>query len=261
MPGFSERITLKPFFRHRSVLMVNLLWLLLLAQSSFAFQQKVSMHRVLDLDLSAKRISILRSSTLGNEEDMEPEDQPDQTALPQNNIVSENSLVNKLLDGMPFSALFQRDGYKKLPPLQVEDLNILFYDVFLLINLSLSISFWVKYRLNFAFLPAAFNEGCLFSILWIISGLYHGAFLMSAIDGHYGSTDERSGPKAAAALALNTYINATNLRLLVALASAVIQHRQVGVSPIEELIPLEIGCGIVLMTFWRALHSYVTPRI
>ena len=154
-----------------------------------------------------------------------------------------------------------KDGFQKLPPLRFEDMNLLFYDVFLLINLSLSISFWVTHRMNFAYLPSALNEGCIFSVFWIISGLYNGAFLMSAVDGHYGSTDERSGPKAAAALGLNTYVNAINLRLLFALLSAVLHHRQVGGDPIEEIIPLEIGCGIFLMTMWRGLHSYVTPRI
>jgi hypothetical protein len=185
---------------------------------------------------------------------MEPEELPEKTT-------PGNPLVNRILDEVPFAALFQKDKYKKLPPLQVEDFNLLFYDVFLIVNLSLSISFWVTHRMDFASLPAAFNEGCLFSISWILAGLYHGAFLMSAVDGHYGSTDERSGPKAATALALNTYINAINLRLLFALGSAVIQHRQVGIGLAEELIPLEIGCGMVLMAFWRALHSYVTPRI
>lgn len=84
---------------------------------------------------------------------------------------------------------------------------------------------------------------------------------MSAVDGHYGSADEAGGPKAAAALGLNTYIGAINMRLVFALASAVLHHREVGVNAIEELIPLEIGCGIFLMTMWRALHSYVAPRI
>lgn len=165
------------------------------------------------------------------------------------------------LQGSLLDVFFPKDRLQKLPPVRFEDMNLLFYDVFLIINLSLSISFWVTHRMNFAYLPSALNEGCIFSVFWIMSGLYHGAFLMSAVDGHYGSTDERSGPKAAAALGLNTYVNAINLRLVFALVSAVLHHRQVGGDPIEELIPLEIGCGIFLMTMWRALHSYVTPRI
>lgn len=196
-------------------------------------------------------------STLGNE-DFEDLNNNDSDLSPEEREESEDHSISML---ERFTQFIQPEQYKKLPPIQVEDQNLLFYDVFLIVNLSLSISFWVTHRLSFSYLPLAFNEGCLFSILWVLAGLYHGAFLMSAVDGHYGSTDERGGPKAAAALALNTYINTVNLRLLFALASAVIQHRQFGISPTEELIPLEIGCGIVLMALWRALHSYVTPRI
>jgi hypothetical protein len=174
---------------------------------------------------------------------------------------NDSSLVQRLINGVPFIELFKSDKYKKLPPMQVEDLNLLFYDVFLIVNLTLSISFWVTHRMDFGFLPTALNEGCLLSILWIGSGLYHGAFLMSAVDGHFGFSDERGGPKAAAGLAVNTFINAVNLRLVFALGVAVLQHRQVGITPGEQLLPLEIGFGLILMTCWRGLHSSITPRI
>ena len=72
----------------------------------------------------------------------------------------------------------------KLPPLQIDDTNLLLYDVMLLLNLVVSISFWVVHRMQFEFVALAFNEGCLLSILWILAGLYHGAFLDSAKDGH-----------------------------------------------------------------------------
>ena len=148
----------------------------------------------------------------------------------------------------------------------VEDTNVLFYDVFLIVNLSLSISIWVTHRLDASYLPVAFNEGCFFSLLWIGAGLYHGSFLYSAIDGHYPMNSDEGGPRAAAALAFNTYINAINLRLVAALVGALVHHRQVGISlaggdAMEQLIPLEIACGIVLMPLWRALHSSYTPRI
>lgn len=161
------------------------------------------------------------------------------------------------------SQFFQQggSGLTKMPPIRVEDINVLLYDVFLIVNLSLSISFWVTHRLSFEYLASAFSEGSLLSILWIASGLYHGAFLMSAVDGHYGSTDERGGPKAAAALGLTTFINAINLRLVLALLVSIIQHREVGLDPGEQLIPLEIAFGIVLMSSWRALHSWFTPRM
>jgi hypothetical protein len=175
------------------------------------------------------------------------------------------SRFRRMIDEIPFIQLFSGpEGRKKLPPVQVDDVNVLLYDIILLVNLSLSISFWVTHRLDFSYLPFALNEGCLFSILWILSGLYHGSFLHSAMDGHYPLDDPkgRGGPNAAAALAFNTYINAVNLRLVAALVGACLQHRKVGMGdPMEDLIPLEIACGIVLMTLWRALHSSVTPRV
>ena len=80
------------------------------------------------------------------------------------------------------------------------------------------------HRLQYDYIWTAFSEGCLLSLLWIASGLYSGAFLYSAVDGHYGSSDERGGPKAAGLLGFQTYVNAINLRLLVALLVAVCEH-------------------------------------
>jgi hypothetical protein len=68
-------------------------------------------------------------------------------------------------------------------------------------------------------------------------------------------------PKEAAFLGLNTFINAINLRLLFALAIAVLQHRPVGTGLGEEMVPLEVGFGLMLMTAWRMLHSSIVPRI
>lgn len=174
------------------------------------------------------------------------------------------SIVRRIFNEIPFVHLFYTEGRKKLPPVQIDDFGVMMYDVFLIVNLSLSISFWVTHRMDFSFIPYAFNEGCLLSILWIASGLYHGSFLYSAMDGHYPLDDEegRGGPMAAAALAFNTYINVINLRLVSALIGAWIQHRKVfDGSPMEELIPLEIGYGLILMTLWRLVHSQVTPRV
>jgi hypothetical protein len=143
----------------------------------------------------------------------------------------------------------------------VEDTNLLYYDVFLIVNLVLSISFWVTHRMDVTFLPAAWSEGSLMSILWIAAGLYNGAFLSSAADGNYEANDERGGPKAAAILGFQTFLNAVNLRLLVALIMATIQHRPVGSTPEEELMSLEIGFGLILMSVFRYIHSFITPRV
>lgn len=147
------------------------------------------------------------------------------------------------------------------PPIQIQDVSLLYYDIFLIINLSVSISFWVVHRLSFFHIMDAFSEGCLLSILWIISGLYYGSFLYSAIDGHYDISKEENinkgygGPKSAGLLGLWTFVGTINLRMVVALMIAVVEHRQVGSADGEELIPLELCFGLVLMSMWRMLHS------
>ena len=151
------------------------------------------------------------------------------------------------------------------PPIQVDDTNLLYYDVFLLVNLSASISFWVAHRMQLEYIPMALNEGALLSISWIIAGLANGAFLYSAIDGHYdplgrGNDEGKGGPKAAGLLGLSTFISASSIRIVIALACAVYQHRPVGADG-EELISLEIVTGLALMSLWRAFHSANTPRV
>lgn len=145
------------------------------------------------------------------------------------------------------------------PPFRVDDMSLMLYDIFLIINLAVSISFHVVHRMDPTYLGAAFNEGCLLSLLWICSGLYSGAFLNSAVDGHYD--DERGGPKAAGLLGFHTFINTVNLRLLFALVVAFKQHRPVGMVVGEQLMPLEVGFGLILMSSWRTLHSFFVPRI
>uniref|UniRef100_A0A7S0B382 Uncharacterized protein n=1 Tax=Minutocellus polymorphus TaxID=265543 RepID=A0A7S0B382_9STRA len=165
---------------------------------------------------------------------------------------------------LPFSALWSMlAGTGGGPPVQVDDTNLLIYDVFLLVNLSASISFWVVHRMNFLFLAESLNEGALLCICWIISGLANGAFLYSAVDGHWdpsGKDADKGGPKAAGLLGLSTFVGASSIRILIALAVAVADHRPVG-SGGEALIPLEILVGLILMSSWRALHSANTPRL
>eukprot|EP00591_Stephanopyxis_turris_P011236 CAMPEP_0195526378 /NCGR_PEP_ID=MMETSP0794_2-20130614/27416_1 /TAXON_ID=515487 /ORGANISM="Stephanopyxis turris, Strain CCMP 815" /LENGTH=255 /DNA_ID=CAMNT_0040657049 /DNA_START=143 /DNA_END=913 /DNA_ORIENTATION=+ len=185
----------------------------------------------------------------------------------------------------------------------VEDTQLLFYDVILILNLSMSISFWVVHRLSFTHLASSLSEGSLLALLWIIAGLYHGSFLWSSIDGNpqnfsedkngessidskkgsdastestvfsfseklyqlnnidlFGLNEQR-GPGGAGMLALRTFVTTANLRLLVALGTAVLGHRHVGDVDGEMLIPMEIGVGLILMSLWRALHSSVTLRL
>lgn len=151
------------------------------------------------------------------------------------------------------------------PPLRVDDTNVLLYDVLLLLNLSVSISFGVTHRMNLSYISSALDEGSLMCICWIIAGLANGVFLYSAVDGHYdplgrGEDNGKGGPKAAGLLALSTFISASSIRILIALSCAVCQHRPVGIGG-EELIPLEIVVGLALMSLWRAVHSSYTPRV
>ena len=177
---------------------------------------------------------------------------------------------NKTLDAFPnlrqslFATIIQ--NYDRLwqghrPPMEVEDMNLLFYDVFLIINLAVSISFWVVHRMDFTYIGTAFNEGCLMSLMWIGAGLYSGAFLHTAVDGHNGSDHLQGGPKAAGILAFQAYINACSLRLLFALAVAVVQHRPVGFVLGEQILPLEIGFGLIMISSWRILHSSFAQRL
>jgi hypothetical protein len=176
----------------------------------------------------------------------------------------EESNANGILEEISrrFEKLKLENPYnEKRPPATVDDSNLMFYDVFLIVNLVVSISFWVTHRMDFTYISPALSEACLFSLLWIASGLYTGAFLFSAVDGHYGSSDERGGPKAAGLLGFHTFLNAVNLRLVVALLMAVAQHRPVGSGMGEDLLPLEIGFGFMLMSGWRTLHSSNVPRL
>ena len=189
--------------------------------------------------------------------------------------------------------LFPPPQQYRLPPFLVEDWNVLFYDLLLIINLVVSISFWVVHRMDISYIGIAFNEGCLLSLLWIVAGLFNGSFLYTAIDGHQhpnqnnnsimkmkitmnknmnqlvNTTDttatdnhiKRSGgPMAAGLLALHTYINTMNLRLVYALVVAVLEHRSALSNASELLIPLEFGYGLVLMILWRTLHSSYVLR-
>jgi hypothetical protein len=219
-----------------------------------------------------------RPSKENNDPFVSPEgENPVEDFIPKSND-SNNKLWNQFQTMIPGS-----DNYR-MPPIQVDDTNLLYYDVFLLVNLVVSISFWVVHRMQLEYMTPAFNEGCLLSILWITAGLYHGAFLNSAIDGHYFQPQQKyssksleseqngnkkhwwdfqhqGGPPGAGLLAINTFLNTISLRLILAFVVAVIQHRQVGADPMEQLIPFEVGFGLILMSAWRSIHSAITPRL
>ena len=178
-----------------------------------------------------------------------------------------NDATNNPLEHL-WEALTGGVDISRRPPLNVEDTNVLQYDIFLLMNLAVSISFFVVHRLDFnmQYVTSSFHEGALLSICWIVAGLTNGSFLYSAVDGHYDPRGaeyaEKGGPKAAGLLALSTYVTTSSLRIMFALVFAVLDHRQVGtIGSGEELISLEIVFGLVLMSLWRAFHSDITPRV
>lgn len=148
------------------------------------------------------------------------------------------------------------------PPLKVDNVDLLLFDIFLLLTLTTGIDFLVVHRMSVFHISEGLNEGALICICWILCGLANGAFLASAIDGHYNpnADADKSGPGAAGLLGLSTFISTCSLRLMIALALAVLQHRQVGLGG-EALMPLEIPFGLALMSIWRAAHSAYTPRI
>ena len=193
----------------------------------------------------------------------EAKDPNEENASDESDLLTskDRSWVDELMETFPFVQLFKSKDQRNMPPLLVEDNQLLLYDLVLILNLTVSISLWVVHRMSFDFIAPALSEGSLMCILWIIVGLYNGAFLYSAVDGHYKSSDDRGGPKAAGMLGLHTFINAANLRVMVALASAVLEHRKVGIVPGEDLVPLEIAFGLVLLSMWRLLHSSFTPRV
>lgn len=151
-----------------------------------------------------------------------------------------------------FSVSFQR-----IRNFDVEDTQVLFYDVFLLLNLSVSVSFWVIHRGDpFPYIANSLSEGALLSILWISAGLANGMFLY---EGYESKTNGNYEPKSVGMQALNSFVSVCNMRIILALIKAVLGHRHVGDIDEELLVPLELGGGIVMMSFWRMLYStYVT---
>lgn len=93
-----------------------------------------------------------------------------------------------------------------------------------------------------------------------MSGLWNGAFLYSAADGHYEFSEE--SPRRAGALAFNTFVSAANVRILILLMEEVVWGHKGSLveGGLMDTVPLEVGFGLVLMSIWRMLHSTVVPR-
>jgi len=51
------------------------------------------------------------------------------------------------------------------------------------------------------------------------------------------------------------------LRLIMALVVAVGENRGVVDDPLEQVIPYEVGFGMIVMSAWRSIHSAFVPRI
>ena len=94
-----------------------------------------------DLDSMDKFPANIGEDDIG-EDDANANESPPLSILPL-------SIIQRMIDEIPFIHLFSGpDGRKKLPPVQGDDINLLLYDVFLIVNLSASISFWVTHRLD-----------------------------------------------------------------------------------------------------------------
>jgi hypothetical protein len=184
------------------------------------------------------------SSEINNQEQDENQPSNETTQTPSK---AKSSSFNVQFD----LAKLVRNEWKKMPPFIIQDTTLLFYDVILLLNLAVSVSFHVVHRFDLSYILSALSEGSLLSILWILSGLLNGAFLNRS----------EEDPKAAGMLGLQTIMNASSLRILMALVVAFLQHRPVGVVPGEDLISVEIAFGLILMSIWRLLHSNFAPRM
>jgi len=218
--------------------------------------------------IRSSRSTKLHMSDMPTDFDKQQQQEIDELSLRELKIVEEDEPIPSLTT-IPSALWSMLTGNGGRPPIQVDDTNVLLYDILLLLNLSVSISFGVTHRMNLSYISLALDEGSLMCICWIIAGLANGIFLYSAVDGHYdplgrGEDNEigepKGGPKSAGLLALSTFISASSIRILIALSCAICQHRPVGVGG-EELIPLEIVVGLALMSLWRAVHSSYTPRV
>ena len=161
---------------------------------------------------------------------------------------------------------------------RVGDVQLLLLDVVLLLNLALSASFWVVYRLDvMKTLTVALNEGCLLAVCWIVAGIYHDSFSFGVGESKETLDKERT----AGLLGLRTFATASYIRLGIALLGLLF-HQNLAWLPFGDtsgfdgaavellgggddakawkLISLELSVGVVLMSIWRVLHSQFVQR-
>lgn len=225
-----------------------------------------------------------------------PQDNQEKEDIKISNNDNTNEKIEQIIGKEEEKATIDTTPRKRLYiPFLIEDTEVLFYDVVLILNLSIAVSACVVHRDNpIPHILVAFSEGSLLSLLWIGAGIYHGLFLYTAVDGHYDTStnyitasenrsfnfnlfrqakDENDktllqqqqeitpgGPKAAGMLALHAFVTTACFRIIVALIQAILTHRHVFETDAEMLMPLELIVGAVLLSCWRSSHSGIIPR-
>ncbi|GMI18391.1 hypothetical protein TrLO_g15661 [Triparma laevis f. longispina] len=121
---------------------------------------------------------------------------------------------------------------------------LLLFDTFLLLNLSLSLSFHVTHTfnlLNFTNFPSALNSASLLSISWILACIYN-EFYHPPNAKDLDNVGRRT---------CNTWVSFTTLILIEALGEAVFKGEAVG----SLFLCQELGFTLILMNIWRYLYA------
>jgi len=119
-----------------------------------------------------------------------PQDNQEKEDIKNSNNDNTNEKIEQIIGKEEEKATIDTTPRKRLYiPFLIEDTEVLFYDVVLILNLSIAVSACVVHRDNpIPHILVAFSEGSLLSLLWIGAGIYHGLFLYTAVDGHYDTS-------------------------------------------------------------------------
>uniref|UniRef100_A0A7S2QVV8 Uncharacterized protein n=1 Tax=Triparma pacifica TaxID=91992 RepID=A0A7S2QVV8_9STRA len=177
--------------------------------------------------------------------DSEPTNDKDDDSSKSNNSLFQlitDTISNSINNSIDNSSL--RRNITNRPPLNLDfALPLIIYDVFLLMNLSISLNLWVYHSISllppFTGLNSAFVEGSRLSVCWEIS---------SISSSFYHPPNVKSEPAIRAATA---YTTATALLLTEELARAAMDNGIAG----NLFLAQEIGFGGLLMVVWRTMHS------